>query len=145
MARLPEVSMRSALVSAAMLLLSACAAPRATEQASPAVPAAKPGVARVWHGRTPTARADEYATYLAAALPKFRTIPGNLGYEMFRETAGDETHFMVVSYWTEKAAIRAYAGDDISRTRHLPRDAEFLVQPEQTVRNYDLVVRELAR
>jgi len=35
----------------------------------------KPAVARVWHGRTPKAKGDEYASYLAGAIAKFRTIP----------------------------------------------------------------------
>jgi heme-degrading monooxygenase HmoA len=64
---------------------------------------------------------------------------------MMRETAGPETHFMVVSYWTSREAIQAYAGADISRTRALPRDPEFLVDPEPTVRNYDVVVQDLAK
>jgi len=107
--------------------------------------AAAPQVARVWHGRTTNAKADEYAKYLADAIKKFRTIPGNLGYEMGRETIGDETHFTVVSYWASRDAIHAYAGADIQKTRALPRDAEFLVDPEPTVKNYDLVVRDLAK
>jgi len=61
---------------------------------------------------------------------------------MMRETVGDETHFMVVSYWTSREAIRAYAGDDIRKTHDLPRDKEFLLSPEQTVMNYDLAVND---
>lgn len=107
--------------------------------------AAAPQVARVWHGRTPNAKADEYAKYLGDAIKKFRTIPGNLGYEMGRETIGGETHFMVVSYWASRDTIHAYAGADIQKTRALPRDAEFLIDPEPTVMNYDLAARDLAK
>ena len=64
-------------------------------------------------------------------------------FQMMRETVGGETHFMVVSYWTSREAIHAYAGEDIRKTRHLPRDAEFLIAPEQTVMNYDLVVQDV--
>lgn len=104
-----------------------------------------PAIARVWHGRVPLARADEYATYLAGAITKFRTLPGNLGYEMLRDDMGPETHFMVVSYWTSREAIRAYAGEDIQRTRQLPRDPEFLIDPEPTVHNYQVVVQDVPR
>ena len=97
-------------------------------------------VARHWHGRTPTAKADEYEKYLASAITKFPSIPGNLGYEMMRETVGEITHFSVISYWESRQAIHAYAGDDIAKTRNLPRDAEYLIEPEPTVRNYDLLV-----
>jgi heme-degrading monooxygenase HmoA len=96
-------------------------------------------IARQWHGRTPTATADEYEKYLGTAIKKFTTIPGNRGYQMMRETVGDVTHFSVISYWDSREAIRAYAGDDISKVRDLPRDPDFLIEPERTVRNYDLV------
>jgi heme-degrading monooxygenase HmoA len=110
-----------------------------------AAPAGTPRIARVWHGRVPSARADEYARYLEEGARKFRSIPGNLGYQVMRETVGEETHFMVVSYWPSRDAIRAYAGEDILRTRHLPRDAEFLIEPEQTVMNYELTVDDTGR
>jgi heme-degrading monooxygenase HmoA len=137
--------MRSSLFVVA--LLAACAhggthLPPASEAAAQPP---RPGIARVWHGRVPAARADEYAAYLASAVARFSTLPGNLGYELLRDEAGPETHFMVVSYWTTKDAIRAYAGDDITKTRSLPRDPEFLIEPEPTVRNYELVVQDLAR
>jgi heme-degrading monooxygenase HmoA len=128
--------MRPALFALALALLSP--AGHSTGAAD------KPAVARVWHGRTPAAKADEYARYLAEAIKKFRSIPGNLGYQMMREDAGAEAHFMVVSFWASRDAIHAYAGADISRTRHLPRDAEYLIEPEQSVHNYDLAVSDLA-
>ena len=137
--------MRTSLLGAA-LLLAACAhgGPRAAPASEPVEPP-RPGIARVWHGRVPAERADEYAAYLASALVKLNTLPGNLGYQLLRDEAGPETHFMVVSYWTTKDAIRAYAGDDITKTRALPRDPEFLVEPEPRVRNYEVVVQDLAR
>ena len=122
---------------------TAAAAPAPASGATPTP--VKVVIARTWHGKVPTARADEYATYLAQSIVKFRQIPGNLGYEMMRETDGPVTHFMVVSFWTSRDAIHAYAGADISRTRFLPRDPEFLVDPESTVRNYDVVVQDLAK
>ncbi|WP_394831079.1 antibiotic biosynthesis monooxygenase [Pendulispora rubella] len=95
-------------------------------------------IARQWRGKTTNAKADEYAAYLADAIKKFRTIKGNLGYQMMRETIGAETHFSVISYWESREAIKAYAGEDISRTRVAPRDPEFIIDPEMTVKNYDL-------
>ena len=98
-----------------------------------------PHIARVWHGRVPTACARAYARYLSEAIRVFPTIAGNEGYEMFRETVGSETHFMVVSYWSSREAIMAFAGKDIRRVHPLPRDAQFLIQPERMLLNYDIV------
>lgn len=122
------------------MLVTACHAATPSAPVRPPLPCGA-AVARVWHGRTPAARADEYAAYIAPAITKFRELSGNLGYQMMRETVGGETHFTVISYWRSRDAIRGYAGADISRTRALPRDPEFLIDPEPTVKNYDLVVQ----
>jgi heme-degrading monooxygenase HmoA len=120
---------------AAAVAMAGCAG----HPAAPSTPSlCRATIARVWHGRTPNVKAEEYAAYLAAAITKFPTIPGNLGYQMMRETVGDETHFSVISYWVSRDAIHGYAGADIAATRALPRDAEYLIDPEPQVKNYDL-------
>ena len=58
---------------------------------------------------------------------------------MMRERDGAVTHFAVISYWESREAIHAYAGAEIAKVHALPRDAEFLIEPEATVHNYDLV------
>ncbi len=121
-----------------VLLLASCTHAPVREQ----VPGAGARIARVWHGRTPNAKAEEYASYLGEGIKKFRTLPGNLGYQMMRETVGEETHFMVISYWQSREAIHGYAGEDIRKVRPLPRDDEFLIDPEQTVMNYDLAATD---
>lgn len=129
------------IVAGIVIACGACAsgpAPRAAVE-HPGLCGAQ--VARVWHGRTPVAKAEAYAAYLAPAIAKFPTIAGNLGYQLMRETVGDETHFTVISYWSSREAIQAYAGADISLTHALPRDPEFLIDPEVHVKNYDLAVQ----
>lgn len=107
----------------------------------------KPVIARAWHGKTPREKADEYERYLAGAITKFPSIKGNLGYQLMRIDGGPDgdqyTEFQVVSYWESLDAIHAYAGEDIRRTRDLPRDKEFLVGMEPYVRNYELRVNAL--
>ncbi|MGA2080188.1 MAG: antibiotic biosynthesis monooxygenase family protein [Holophaga sp.] len=136
-----------ALLAAALLCISL---PAPAQDGGLLALAARPGqtvIARVWHGRTPRAKADEYERYLSAALVKFPTIKGNLGYQMMRVDGGpdgdDLTEFQVVSYWESLDAIKAYAGADIRRTHDLPRDKEFLVNMEPLVRNYELKVNDI--
>jgi heme-degrading monooxygenase HmoA len=126
--------MKTSLAAIAVLALSIGAA-LATERA----PAAGP-IARQWHGKTTAANADAYEAYLGEAIKKFTTIPGNRGYQMLREDDGAVTHFSVISYWDSRASIHGYAGEDIRKTRALPRDPEFLIDPEPTVHNYELKV-----
>jgi heme-degrading monooxygenase HmoA len=95
-------------------------------------------VARIWRGRVPRARADEYEKYLGAGVEKIRTIAGNKGVQTFRRDEKDATEFIVISYWPDRASIRAFAGDDIEKVHELPRDKEFLIEPG-TVRHFDIV------
>jgi len=102
----------------------------------------KAAVARMWRGRVPTQRANEYEQYLdTQGVQKLRAIKDNLGAQMFRRDLGDKsTEFVVISYWPNRAAIHAYAGADIEKVHDLPRDKEFLIDPEKTVRHYDIVL-----
>ena len=136
-----------AAVSVAVAMGSLGAEPSAGDSRGLAAMAARPGkpvIARAWHGKTPRAKADAYEKYLAGAIAKFPSIPGNLGYQLMRIDSGPDgeafTEFQVISYWESLDAIHAYAGEDIRRTRDLPRDKEFLVGMEPSVRNYELRV-----
>jgi heme-degrading monooxygenase HmoA len=123
-------------IAAAAALLAMLSLAQCTTTA-PSTPAA---VARMWRGEVPLARAEEYQTYLnAEGLAKLRAIPGNLGVQMFRRTVGDREEFVVISYWPNEEAIRAYAGDDVLRMHLLPRDPEFLLDPDTHVRHYRIV------
>jgi heme-degrading monooxygenase HmoA len=103
-------------------------------------------VARIWHGRTPEAKADEYARYLYdESVRKFESIKGCLGVQVFRQTRDGTAEFMVISYWESRDAIRGFAGEDIRKTRHLPRDPEYLLELEPTVEHFDVLVSEWYR
>lgn len=123
-----------ALAFLALIPIAHCTTTTATAPPPPG------GVARMWRGEVPLARAEEYQTYLAAeGLGKLRSIPGNQGVQMFRRTVGDREEFVVISYWPDETAIRAYAGDDVLRARLMPRDPEFLLDPDTHVRHYRVV------
>jgi heme-degrading monooxygenase HmoA len=113
------------LVVAALTMPSAVADPRA--------------IARVWHGRVMNSKADEYQAYLVDSIQVFRSLEGNLGFEVYRDTQGTETDFMVVSYWKSLDAVHAFAGADVRQVHALARDREFLIDPEAAVHNYDIV------
>ena len=98
-------------------------------------------VARMWRGRVPRARADEYQKYLNdAGITRLRAIKDNLGVQMFRRDEGDATEFVVISYWPNRDAIHAYAGADIEKVHELPRDREFLIDAPGTLKHYDVVI-----
>jgi heme-degrading monooxygenase HmoA len=121
-----------------VLLLLASPVSAQTTASRPVAKLATHIVARMWRGRVPTSRADEYEKYLYdSGVLKIRTIAGNLGAEMLRRADGDVTEFIVISYWPNREAIKAFAGQDIEKVHFLPRDREFLINPDEFVRHYD--------
>ena len=120
------------------LFLSAAAAPAADS------PAAKT-IARIWHGRTLAAKADDYEKYLnASGVSMILATAGNRGIEVLRHDEGDKTDFVVVSYWDSIDAIRKFAGPDYRKAVILEKDRQYLLEVEPEVRHYE-VVREAGR
>lgn len=110
---------------------------------NPALSRSQAAVARVWHGRTSESKAKEYTAYLnEAGIPKIRSVPGNLGVQLFRRIENGVSDFVVISYWDSRDTIKQFAGEDIEKTHHLPRDPEFLLELEPTVKHYDIIVNE---
>lgn len=98
-------------------------------------------VARMWHGRVPAAKASAYTVYLnEAGIQKIRAIEGNLGVQMFKRMENDVAEFYVISYWKSRDAIRAFAGNDIEKASFLPRDRDYLINPELQVKHFDVLI-----
>ena len=112
--------------------------------ASPSVKP-KPMIARIWHGRTLTAKADEYERYLnASGVERMLKTDGNQGVEVLRKADGPRTDFVVISYWESIDAVKRFAGKEFEKAVILDRDREFLIEVEPNVLHYD-VVRATAR
>jgi heme-degrading monooxygenase HmoA len=108
-------------------------------------PSIRTAVAREWKGRVAPARADEYYAYLLGGVQKMRTVPGYLGAEIMRRDEPSAVGFTVISYWTSRDAIKAYAGEDIEKPHHLPRDREMLLELPERVLHYDVSYTDLER
>ena len=98
----------------------------------------KPTIARIWRGRTPRQRADEYARYLYEHGIKPLEDKA-LGVQLFREDRDTESEFVTVSYWESVQAMSRFTGGDPRRIHHLERDAEFLIELPRTVQILDIV------
>jgi heme-degrading monooxygenase HmoA len=103
----------------------------------------KPVVARIWEGRTRESVAEAYAKYMyEEGVKKIRATKGNLGVQVFRRTHGGIAEFMTISYWGSRDEIRAYAGHDIQKPHHLPKDEEYLLELPSEVKHFDILVSE---
>jgi hypothetical protein len=96
-----------------------------------------PRIARIWRGRTPRDRADDYASYLYEH--GIRPLEERaLGVQLLREDREDETEFITISYWESVDAMSRFAGPDPRRIHHLPRDPEFLIEIPTSVQVLDI-------
>ena len=98
-------------------------------------------IARTWHGRVMTEKADAYLAYLKrTGLSDFRSTPGNMGVYVLRRDEGGITHFMVTTLWSSMDPILSFAGENPDRARYYPQDDEFLLEREPLVTHYDVAM-----
>ena len=96
-------------------------------------------IARIWHGTTPTAMANQYLEFLKErAIPDYRGTPGNLAVYLMRRTEGDITHFLTLTHWDSLESIEAFAGSDIAKAKYYPEDSGFLLEFEPTVQHFEV-------
>ncbi len=95
-------------------------------------------ITRIWHGRTPAAKSDEYLHLMrTVAIPDYRATPGNTGAYALRRIEGDIAHFLMVTFWDSEDAIRAFAGDTITAAKYYDFDKNFLLEMEPASTHYE--------
>jgi hypothetical protein len=100
--------------------------------------AVKPRIARIWRGRVPAAKADEYARYNYEA--GIRPLEEKaLGVQSLREDRESESEFITISYWESVAAMARFTGSDPMQIHHLDRDPEFLSELPTSVQILEIV------
>lgn len=102
-------------------------------------------ILREWRAEIRRDALDEYVAYVTATgIAHYRTTPGNLGAAIAtRDLDARRSEIVVLSWWTDRDAIRAFAGDDIGVARYYPEDDAFLLTRPATVQHYD--VKEFGR
>ena len=96
-------------------------------------------IARLWHGRTKAADADEYKRYLFnSGIPAYRATAGNRGACVLCRIEDDIAHFVTLSFWESREAVKAFAGDTIETAHYFPEDEKYLLEFESTVMHYEV-------
>ena len=98
-------------------------------------------IARIWHGVTLAAKADEYLEFLnISGVPDYQHTPGNRGVYVLRRLEGDRAHFLTLTFWDSLQAIQGFAGEDVEKAKYYPEDKDFLLEFEPKVMHYDVLV-----
>jgi heme-degrading monooxygenase HmoA len=97
-------------------------------------------IARTWRGWVRTEQTAAYVEYITrTGLAGYGKTPGNLGAQMWTTDLGDgRTEVMTVSWWSSRADIEGFAGQDISVAVFYPEDDQYLIGRETTVTHYEV-------
>jgi heme-degrading monooxygenase HmoA len=102
-------------------------------------------IARSWHGRVPSSKADDYFDYLQkTGLADYTSTHGNRGLFVLRRDEGTVTHFLITTLWDSFEAIKRFAGEDYERARYYPEDDAYLLEREPQVTHHEVLVASAA-
>jgi heme-degrading monooxygenase HmoA len=97
-------------------------------------------IARRWHGRVPAEKADEYLELMrTVGLPDYRSTEGNRGAWCLHRREGGIVHVEMLTFWEDEAAIRRFAGDDMTRAKYYDFDTDFLLEMKPLVTHFGVV------
>jgi heme-degrading monooxygenase HmoA len=100
-------------------------------------------IARIWHGVTEAAKADEYLGFLnRTGVPDYQATTGNQGVYIFRKIEDDRARFLLLTLWDSEEAIKRFAGPEFQRAKYYPDDKKFLLEFEPTVQHYEVLVQK---
>jgi heme-degrading monooxygenase HmoA len=103
-------------------------------------------ILRRWASRIRTADQVAYMKYIGeTGGAEYRATPGNLGYQMLMRDLGDgSTEVTTLSWWESIEAIKAFAGDDVERSKYYPEDDRFLLDHPEFVQHHIIVASDPA-
>ena len=97
-------------------------------------------IARLWHGRVPAAKSDEYLKLTKdVGLADYRRTPGNIAAWCLHRKEGDVVHVETFTFWESEEAIRRFAGDELTKAKYYDFDPEFLLELEPEVLHFEVI------
>ena len=100
-------------------------------------------IARIWRGAVRAQDAPAYAEYVQRiGIEGYQGTAGNRGAWLLWRVEGDRAEFVTVSLWESRAAIEAFAGQDIDIAVFYPDDEQFLIERDLTVKHYEVAGTE---
>ena len=98
---------------------------------------------RTWSATASPAGAGDYSRYFAdTLLPQLRELPGFAGAYLLRRDLGEDgtTELTAHTFWESGAAIRAFAGDDITASVVEPEAQAMLMDFDPTASHRSVLV-----
>ena len=97
-------------------------------------------VSRHWTGVAKPGMADSYVMHLQqATFPALRALRGFVSSAILRRDVDEGTEFRIVTVWTSRGAIEAFAGPDITAAVVPPAAQALLLRYDVHAVHYDVV------
>ena len=95
-------------------------------------------IARHWHGRVPATLAADYLKLMEEVAPARLPVGAGQCLAPCACTGRRATivHVEMLTLWEDEAAIRRFAGEDMTLAKYYDFDPDFLLELETTVRHY---------
>ena len=82
-------------------------------------------IARIWHGRVPLEKSEEYLEKMrSVALPDYERTPGNRGAYCLHRVDGTLAYFQMLTFWDDIDAIKRFAGEDYHQARYYGQEQQ---------------------
>jgi hypothetical protein len=96
-------------------------------------------ILREWRAEIRRPLKQEYVDYVTATgIAGYRCAEGNLGAVIAtRDLDSERSEIVTLSWWKNEASVKAFAGDDISRSRYYPEDNRYLLTHPEFVQHYE--------
>jgi len=96
-------------------------------------------IVRTWHGCVPLKHAEGFAQHLQeTGVEHSKSVPGNRGALVRRETQAEWEHFFLATYWQDLAAVKAFAGEDYHVAVTYPDDEAFELMSDPYVFQHEV-------
>ena len=96
-------------------------------------------ILREWRAEIRRELKEEYVSYvLETGIAAYRNTAGNLAAAVAKRDLNEErSEIVTLIWWIDRAAIQAFAGQDIDRARYFPEDEHYLLTRPDRVGHFE--------
>ena len=98
-------------------------------------------ILRTWRARAAAENPGAYGRYFAdKVVPALKRLAGHRGAWLLRREIGGRTEYLAMTLWESRDSIKAFAGDDISKSHVEPEGRAVLADFDPHADHYEVVV-----
>jgi heme-degrading monooxygenase HmoA len=98
-------------------------------------------ILRTWRGSTRLEDRERYLAYLnETGVKEYKSTPGNQGVWVVRRELNERAEFLLLTLWDSMEAVQRFAGASPERAVFYPDDDEFLIEKDEHVDHYEVLV-----